>query len=233
MNWSGKVGIYRHGGGYLVKNVQGTGTWGPLKYPQLACGSGPATFQAAAYHCGNESDPAYRATSAPQVLYPAPCAKTDRSTTAPSCPLPKTVGKPINVGSGDTSYDEPLFTIDQEPFPLSFNLSYHSSAPIYPALDPKPLGSGWSFTFGETLRKVDANGVRLYHVGGDGIEVLYDETYQNGVWYPTWPPDVNRTVRRAGSTFEMADRDGSRRAFDEVHRALAMVPRPLGKHHQR
>ena len=41
------------------------------------------------------------------------------------------------------SLAEPLFTIQQQPLPLSFGLTYHSEAPLYPSLVNEPMGKGW------------------------------------------------------------------------------------------
>src|SRR5215212_6385647 len=63
------------------------------------------------------------------TLTPSVCGAKDKFSCPSASPgLPSSVGGPVNVGSGDVSYSEPLFQISEPDTPLSFSLAYHSEA---------------------------------------------------------------------------------------------------------
>src|ERR1043165_1730161 len=62
------------------------------------------------------------------------CPLNDTTNCCPACSVAQTpcVRRPINTGSGNVSVHVPLFTVDETPMPLRFELSYESLAPMYP-----------------------------------------------------------------------------------------------------
>jgi RHS repeat-associated protein len=122
-------------------------------------------------------------------------------------------GKPLNIGSGDVSYAEPLFTISQSPTPLQFTLAFHSQQYANAALVSSPIGNGWTHTFNQSMRAIDVGGVYLYHVAPDGREFFY--TRQSpGVWNASRPAELRGQVTAVGSEYRLTDLDGTVRAFD-------------------
>src|SRR5437762_4524828 len=91
-----------------------------------SCDIDPFTSSGAAVV--NKADPA----QCPIPLN-APC--TPKEDLSNSCPIgpSKCFDKPVNFATGDVSVTIPMFTIDQQPMPLSFDLSYHSLLPFYGA----------------------------------------------------------------------------------------------------
>ena len=124
-----------------------------------------------------------------------------------------TVSKPINVGSGDVSLTVPLFTLAQTPLSLAFALSYHSESPVYPDLVSSPVGSGWTHSFAQTLRPVDASRAILYHLTLEGFEFEY--TLQtDGSWTASSPGDLRGRVTEVGSQYHLTDLNGMVTAFE-------------------
>jgi len=132
-----------------------------------------------------------------------------------SCPL--TVSKPVNVGSGDVSYTERLFTIDQDPTPLKFALSYHSERPLNPHLGRYPLGAGWTHTFNQTLQPIDRDSAFLQLTLEDGREVVLQRSGTN-VWNAVRPRQWRGKVTLDGTQtrYLYTDLDGAVTTFDRT-----------------
>lgn len=141
------------------------------------------------------------------VNVPASACPPDKG----SCPI--SPGKPVNIGSGDVSYSEPLFTLAQSPTPLEFTLAYHSERYGNPLLVSSPIASGWTHSFAQSLRAIDLGGVYLYHVAPDGREFFY--TRQSpGIWNASRPGELRGQVTQVGSEYRLKDLDGTVTAFD-------------------
>ena len=160
-------------------------------------------------HCG------YSATQDVTVtLSPSVCGAKDKFSCPASAPgLPSSVGGPVNVGSGDVSYSEPLFQLSEPDTPLSFSLAYHSEAYEYPSLLGLPLGSGWTHSFNQVLKPTDGTLNELYHVAGDGTERRYSRV-SAGVWNASSPAELRGQVTQVGSEYRLRDLDGTTTAFD-------------------
>ncbi len=139
-----------------------------------------------------------------------PCALPDRG----SCPAGTSVGLPINVGSGNVTATQPLFTLGQDPLPLFFNLTYHSSAPMFPGLVSSPVGTGWTHPFAQTLRSEDGTGNRLYHITDEGLEAEYARIAPATTWVAVNPGGLHGTVSLVGSEYWLTDLNGTVTKFD-------------------
>ncbi|HEX8251869.1 MAG TPA: RHS repeat-associated core domain-containing protein [Thermoanaerobaculia bacterium] len=180
--------------GNVIRSVPAVfeaGIWKPRV--SLGCDAANSSFRVVAMAGGGVSGctaPTTEVTvavSAP-ASEPGTC-KADKW--CPDCngfPAPA-AGKPVALGSGDVTVTEPLFSINQIPLPLSFTLTYHSQRYVYPHLVDSPLGLGWSHTFSDTIRRVDARGTVLYRVDGEGHELHY-EGRPNGPWYVVSPGEL-------------------------------------------
>lgn len=148
-----------------------------------------------------------------------PCATPDRG----SCPAGGDgrvagtgVGLPINVGSGDVSTTLPLFSIQQPPLSLAFDLAYHSSPRSYSGISlPEPLGAGWTHPFNQILVPIPSTN-RLYHYTADGREHEY--TASGATWVASRPAELRGTVTLdAGSgEYRLADLAGNVTAFHQA-----------------
>jgi RHS repeat-associated protein len=157
--------------------------------------------------------------SPPIVLTPPgiPCPAPDRG----SCPVggggqgaSTGVAMPINVGSGDVTTTIPLFTIQQSPKPLVFNLTYHSSPLTYASVSvPEPLGKGWTHPFNQALKPIPATN-RLYHYTADGREFEY--TQNGSAWTASRPAEARGTVTLVSDEYRLTDLDGTVTAFDQA-----------------
>src|SRR5262249_43467010 len=107
----------------------------------------------------------------------------------------------------------PFFTLAQEPLPLSFGLSYHSGAPLYPELLSSPVGLGWTHPFDQTLRPTDASGRFLYHLTAQGFESLYARSGP-ATWTAFSPGAPRGTVPLASGQSLPTALDGTATAFD-------------------
>jgi YD repeat-containing protein len=122
-------------------------------------------------------------------------------------------GKPINVGSGDVSLTVPFFTLAQEPLSLTFGLSYHSGAPLYPDRLSSPAGLGWTHPYAQTLRPTDPSGFTLYHLTAEGFESEYTAGAP-GTWTASSPGELRGKVTLAGGRYVLSDLDGTTTTFD-------------------
>jgi len=131
------------------------------------------------------------------------------------CPIG--VSSPVNVGSGDVSYFESLFRIEQSPAPLSFDLSYHSERPLNPRLGRYPLGAGWTHTFNQTLQPIDRDAQFLQLNTGEGREVMFQRTGTNA-WNAVRPREWRGrvTVDQTLTKYLYTDLDGAVTAFDRT-----------------
>jgi RHS repeat-associated protein len=156
----------------------------------------------------------------------AGCRQPDRG----SCPAGSGgagtgVGQPINVGSGDVSTSITLFTLQQSPLPLVFNLSYHSSALTYTNVTvPEPLGKGWTHPYNQALKPIPSTN-RLYHYTADGREFEYVQN--GGVWNASRPAEARGTVTLNSTThiYELTDLDGTKTDFYD---SSGSAPGPAG-----
>jgi len=131
-----------------------------------------------------------------------------------SCPLG--VSKPVNAGSGDVAYNEKLFSIDQQPMPLLFALSYHSERPINPTLGRYPLGAGWTHNFNQTLQPIDRGAQFLQLVTGDGREVILQKS--GSAWNAVRPREwrARVTLDATSTKYVLTDLDGALTTFDRA-----------------
>lgn len=197
-----------------------------LWMPTVPFCSGTGTFTVVATNMGNlfaDCGSPISDTQTVTVTIPATpqsCAKPDKMG-CPSCNEGSSgggggVGKPINVGSGDVGFTEPLFTLSQQPVSLGFALAYHSEPPVYPNLPlPNPLGTGWTHTFNQTLLPVDPNAVLLHHRTAAGWDNEY-RLVSDGTWAAYKPGELRGTVTKdaATSRYLLTDLDGTVTAFD-------------------
>ncbi|HKO59512.1 MAG TPA: carboxypeptidase regulatory-like domain-containing protein, partial [Thermoanaerobaculia bacterium] len=123
-------------------------------------------------------------------------------------------GAPVNVGSGNVSVTIPLFTIAQTPTSLSMSLAYHSSLPGNPRLIPTPMGSGWTHSFNQVLRRIDPAGTYLVRSTADGDEHVYTRVPDTNRWVASGPAEVRGSVTLSGSQLLQKDLDGTVTAFD-------------------
>ena len=100
---------------------------------------------------------------------------------------------PVNVGSGDVSATIPLFTIDQEPTPLRFALTYHSLKPSFNYLIGYPMGAGWTHTFNSSVQPVTDKRLMLYT--GTGNRLYFDQLTSN-LWSASRPAFVTDTITK-------------------------------------
>jgi RHS repeat-associated protein len=195
------------------------GTWKPRL--NAGCGAINKTYRIVAANGGGAGIPScphppveVLVTVNEPAAEPGQC-KADRW--CPECPDNQpggSAGEPISLGSGDVSVSQPLFTIDQEPMPMQFGLTYHSSRAVYPTLIDAPMGSGWSHTYSDTLRRVDAAGMFLYRVDGEGHETHY-EGPPAGPWAATSPAELRgrHVVTLVAGQYQVRDLDGRVTAF--------------------
>jgi len=169
--------------------------------------SGCGEITAVAASCNQGGDSRYRAEATTQL--PPDACKEDRD----SCGAP---GKPVNVGSGDVSLTLPLFNIGGQLMPLSLDLTYHSSRPIYPSLVSE-MGRGWHHTFSETLRAAGPDGRFLYRIGPDGREYVYERTDLTGTtWSAIRPLRLRQTVTLNHGQYRLVDLDRTVKSFDQA-----------------
>jgi RHS repeat-associated protein len=202
---------------YSVPAAFESGTWKP-RVP-LGCGAVNRTFRVIALAGGGfggctAKTSEVRVTISASETEPNVCyADKWCPGCTPAMPSPS-AGKPIALGSGDVSLSQPLFTIDQPPLSLTFGLTYHSERPVYPQLADSPLGFGWSHTFNDTLRRVDAHHTLLYRHDGAGHETHY-EGRPGGPWFLTSPAELRRrqSVSLQGGRYILRDVDGTTTNF--------------------
>jgi RHS repeat-associated protein len=186
------------------------GTW-DTGY-DVPCPSSNGYSAAVRYSAGNPLQSVV--VESPVVVLPAeaPCPPPP---TRDVCPVAGGAGtsaaQPINIGSGDVSVGVPLFALAQSPLSLSFGLSYHSESPVYPALMPSPLGTGWTHTFAQVFRPIPSTN-RLLHLTAGGLE--HEFTQSGATWVASLPGDLRGTVTQVGSEYRLTDLDGTVTRFD-------------------
>lgn len=176
------------------------GRWSPTH--TVGCGAQDLTVVATTF-CASPTQSS--------VVYSlaAGCRQPDRQ----MCPSTG-VGKPINVGSGDVMATEHLFTIGQDPLSLPFTLTYHSSAPMFPALVSSPAGNGWTHPFAQTLRPEDGTNNRLYHITPEGYESEYLRIAPDTFWIAINPGELRGTITQVGLQYRLTDLSGTVTAFE-------------------
>jgi RHS repeat-associated protein len=122
-------------------------------------------------------------------------------------------GMPINAGSGDVTVTVPLFALAQAPLSLGFGLTYHSSPPRYPGLVSAAAGLGWTHSYAQTLRPVDAAASSLYQITAEGFESEYARQ-PDGSWAAVSPGELRGRVVAVGGQYQLTDLDGTTTAFD-------------------
>jgi RHS repeat-associated protein len=156
------------------------------------------------------------ATSARSVatatLAPAPTACLRNAFRGcPGCGPGKSVGNPVNVGGGDVALSIPLFSISEPAGTLPLELYYDSERPVYASLSGE-LGLGWSHSFAQSLRAIDASANYLYHVQPTGVERIF----QRGgtTWVAMRPANNRDVITQVGSEYRLQQQDGVIVAFD-------------------
>ncbi|HEX7152530.1 MAG TPA: RHS repeat-associated core domain-containing protein [Thermoanaerobaculia bacterium] len=126
-----------------------------------------------------------------------------------SCPMPGSgsgpsggvspaVGGPINVGSGNMYWTQPLFGVDEPGNSLEFSITYNS-------LETRvgPLGPGFTHSFAESMQSTSGtSNVRLWR-RPDGTRVLFARENHPPVgeyWRPIYPGDTTGSVGLNTST---------------------------------
>jgi RHS repeat-associated protein len=183
----------------------------------LAC-PGSNTFTAKIFYRKNSSDTPTVSTTQTFPLV-EPCGTPDRASCPPGgggAAASTTAGLPINVGSGDVTTTIPLFSIQQSPLSLDFNLTYHSSPLSYSSVSvPEPLGKGWTHPFNQVLKPIPGTSPqRLYHYTADGREHEY--TQSGSVWSASRPGELRGTVTLVSGEYLLTDLDGTVTAFDQT-----------------
>jgi len=184
----------------------------------IAC-PGSATYEAVIQYLVQGNVTASVTTGDLLLTAVQPCGTPDRG----SCPAGGDgraagtgVGLPINVGSGDVTTTIPLFTVQQAPLSLAFDLTYHSSALSYTGITvPEPLGKGWTHPYNQLLVPIPSTN-RLYHYTSDGREHEY--TANGSVWAASRPAELRGTVTADAGTSEyrLTDLAGTVTAFDQA-----------------
>jgi RHS repeat-associated protein len=171
----------------------------------LACGTGAAYRARIQYVTDFGSSVSVESGVVP-LQAPANCP--DRH------PCPTSVADPINVGSGDVTFAQPLFTVGQEPLPLPFTLTYHSSTPMFSGLVSSPVGVGWTHEYAQTLRTEDGTTNRLYHITGEGFEHEYLRIAPDNYWIAISPAELRGTIKQVASEYQLTDLGGTVTSFD-------------------
>ncbi len=127
--------------------------------------------------------------------------------------LPNDPGEPIHPGSGDVTVTQPLFSIAQDPMPLSFGLEYHSELAGNQQLINEPMGRGWTHNFNQSLRAVGTFDNDLYMLHSDGSEAWYRQTGAT-TWTSQTPGDLRETIALVNGQMQVKDLDGRVTAFD-------------------
>ena len=187
----------------------------------IPCGT-TQSYQATIQYLANDNTPLSESTpltSLPATPLPGPCPDRNvcsaPSGTSPSGGSPPvSAGLPINVGSGDVTVTQFLFTIAQEPMPLPFTLTYHSAAPMFPALVSSPVGLGWTHEYAQTLRPEDGTNNRLYHITPEGYEHEYLRIAPDAFWVAISPAELRGTITLVGSEYQLLDLNGTVTSFD-------------------
>jgi RHS repeat-associated protein len=128
---------------------------------------------------------------------------------------PYSAGNPINVGSGNMRYEEPLFSIAENVSPMRFSLSYNSQDKT-----PGPLGYGFTHTFSQTLSFFSGDGKLLIWTNPKGEQWLFYAGGNPGdnPYSAIWPGEARGTVVYSSGTsqFTFTDLDGTVTKFDSV-----------------
>lgn len=132
---------------------------------------------------------------------------------APSSGVSPGVGKPINVGSGNMHYGEPLFTISGPGnASLSFTVSYNSRD-----TSAGWLGVGFIHTFDQRLENISGSSAKLWH-GPDGLRVLWvseNHPPTGPIRRAVYPGDMTGTMTQP-STFQMKNLAGTVTEFNST-----------------
>lgn len=126
---------------------------------------------------------------------------------------PKTVGRPINVGSGDVALTLPLFTVSQAPMALSMSLTYHSQLAGNPKLITETMGRGWTHNFNQTLRTLPTMNGDLYRIRSDGDESWYPRSTSTQ-WTSIRPGELRESIALVNGQLQVTDLDGNVTLFD-------------------
>jgi RHS repeat-associated protein len=109
------------------------------------------------------------------------------------------VGKPINVGSGNMLYQEPLFRVTEPgAASLDFTISYNSAE-----TNVGPLGPGFTNPFAQSMKSTTGtSNVRVWR-RPDGTRVLFARENHPPIgeyWRPIYPGDATGSVAHNTST---------------------------------
>jgi RHS repeat-associated protein len=193
------------------QTVQQYSVTGTHTFKTKECGE----YAVTAVSCDRSTDAGFK-SDPKSVQLPANLCKDDTR----GCPYTPggrstAVGGPINIGSGDMMYAEPLFRIAGEPTPLEFTLTFHSNPPIYPSLASYPFGPGWYHSYGQTIRPFGdgLNDLGLYHVDGQGHETIFTPE-GSGVWRAARPAESTGTITLGTGGYLLTDGVGTSTLFD-------------------
>jgi RHS repeat-associated protein len=191
------------------------GRWQPA-IAGIGC-NGSQTYSIQLWTC-SQSPPYVTIVSQNYTVTTTPddCAPRDRQECSAGEGIGTSAGGPINVGSGNVSYRESLFTIAQEPMPLPFTLTYHSASPLFPGLvTSEPVGKGWTHQYNQILKpEAGSNGDRLYRITPEGYEEEYLRIPPATTWFAIRPGEARGTVSQPGSEYLLTDLNGRVTHFD-------------------
>ncbi len=125
------------------------------------------------------------------------------------------VGGPINVGSGNMYYTEPLFRVDEPVSSLDFNIAYNSLE-----TNAGALGPGFTHSFATSMKSTTgSSAVRVWR-RPDGTRVLFARENHPPIgeyWRPIYPGDATGYVIHDSSAgrYKWTELDGTVTEVDD------------------
>ncbi|HEX7828433.1 MAG TPA: DUF6531 domain-containing protein, partial [Thermoanaerobaculia bacterium] len=111
--------------------------------------------------------------------------------TGPSGGVSPGAGQPVNVGSGNMYFNQPLFTVDEPGGSLDFSITYNSLETNVGALGP-----GFTHTFAQSMLATNHSSVRVWRKP-DGTRVFFALENHPGIgerWKPIGPGETTGLV---------------------------------------
>ncbi len=122
---------------------------------------------------------------------------------------------PVNLATGNYTYEQSDLSIPGIGIPFKFNRSYNSKDA---QLRNGPLGYGWVFSYGMNLEKASAARVVVF---GDGNREVYRDN-NDGTFSPD-PGIHNTLVHNANGTFTLITKQQLKYNFDSKDRLASIV----------
>jgi YD repeat-containing protein len=210
--------VYRNASGAAISAFDYDPYWEHGKFTvnvNLSC----STFWAQAIFIINESLPGQRTASSGfagpigQDANGRNCLDDRRG-----CPVPSSPAGPVNVGSGNMHYEEPLFSVADAVAPMDFRLVYNSRE-----INSGAVGVGFTHTFAQTMKPMPASGAcatgskcLLRWTNGRGEQTLfYSFNVGSEDFTSVWPGEARGSVHydSSGGTYALTDLNGTRTVF--------------------